>query len=222
MFSLNKNTLNIESDRLILKVKAKSESYSLDRHLENLTNIETSYLFKGKNISIFGDSISSFKGYSNDTSKNSTIGNNGTHYSGSNCGVTDVNQTWWMRLVNKTETNLIVNNSSAGDAMNGQGLNRCVQLHNNEGVNPDIICMFFGINDIWRATGTLEMFKTNYVKMLNKMIEKYPSAVIYASTYLPYTWWTGTDKETVYHKTESELEPYNTFVRETISNTENV
>lgn len=198
------------------------ETSSLEDHLENLSKIEYSYLFKGKNISIFGDSISSFKGYSNDTSKNSTIGNNGTHYSGSNCGVTDVNQTWWMRLINKTETNLIVNNSSAGDAMNGQGLNRCVQLHNNEGVNPDIICMFFGINDVWRTTGTLEMFKTNYVTMLNKMKTKYPSATIYASTYLPYTWWSGSDRETVYHKTESELEVYNTFVRDTISKTENV
>ena len=195
---------------------------SLIGQIDKIKEIDSTCLFVGKNISFFGDSISSYLGYSNDPSKNATLANNASHYKPNGPGGLTVDQTWWMRLINKTKANLLLNNSSAADSMSLHGLERCVQLHTDDGVNPDMICMFFGINDVWRSSGTLESFKSNYQIMIDKMTTKYPDADIYVSTYIPYTWWTGTDSSTIYHKTESELELYNSFVREVVDKTENV
>ena len=109
----------------------------------------------GKNFSILGDSISTFAGYSNDsTNTNSTIGSNAVYYQGSNI-LTNVNQTWWKQLATITSMNVLVNNSWSGEKVttNGSsgGTSRCEQLHDNTGdnagTNPDIIAVYLGIND---------------------------------------------------------------------------
>jgi len=112
-----------------------------------------------KTLSILGDSISTYPGYSNDgTNTNNTIGNNVIYYTGSNYGFTSVDQTWWRQLANNTDLNVLVNNSYSGSrvlnneaGINSAGYLRANQLHdntgNNSGTKPDIIAVFIGIND---------------------------------------------------------------------------
>ena len=128
----------------------------------------------GKYVSILGDSISTFNGYSNDAAVNTTIGANGPRYDagaadtkpGSYCLLESVEDTWWMHFANRSGMELLVNNSWAGSQVFGGKtsdgriipaayLDRCVNLHdntleNNPGnapVHPDVIFVYLGIND---------------------------------------------------------------------------
>lgn len=211
------------ADRLIVSVSAEYAESSLKEHLQTVSTDNEIAVFGGKNVSILGDSISSFNGWSNNTSMNSTMGSQGAHYSEGWNGFT-VNDTWWKQLIDKTKTNLVVNNSYAGDTMAGGGQSRCLQLHNNASLYPDIICMFFGINDIWRVDDrypsplTLQGFKNAFDGVISKMQQKYPNAIIFVTTYLPYEWWTSSTGNTViYKKTAQDLEVYNNYVRGKVS-----
>ena len=141
-------------------------------------------LLSGKNISILGDSISTFKGYSNNTSYNSTIGGNAVYYSGTNY-INTVNETWWMQAINRLDMELVVNNSWSGDTVTGRGIARSLQLHNNDGTKPDIIAVYLGVND-FRTKVTAETFASAYEQMIKGMKEKYSDAEIYLFT-LVYT-----------------------------------
>ena len=131
-------------------------------------------ILNGKYVSVLGDSISTFNGYSNDAAVNSTIVGNGPRYDvgvadtkpGSYCLLESVNDTWWMNFANRSGMKLLVNNSWAGSQVfggkTGDGrvipaayLERCVNLHdntleNNPGnapIKPDVIFVYLGIND---------------------------------------------------------------------------
>ena len=108
----------------------------------------------GKKVSILGDSISTYTDVSNNTSYNSTIGNNKVYYSAGTLGV-DREDTWWQQTLDVLDMELCVNNSWSGSAIFGTRsgtvgayVDRCVQLHNtNTGEEPDIILVFLGTND---------------------------------------------------------------------------
>ena len=112
-------------------------------------------LYEGKTVSVIGDSISTFQGYSNNTDYNSTIGGNAVYY-GPNSNISSVEQTYWMKVINALDMELCVNNSwSAGrvfgksaESYADSAVYRSIQLHNNEGITPDVILFFMGINDI--------------------------------------------------------------------------
>ena len=135
-------------------------------------NLKT--ILSGKYVSVLGDSISTFKSYSNDSSINSTIGKNAPRYDlgvadtkpGSYCLLESVNDTWWMNFANRGGMKLLVNNSWAGSQVFGGEasggrvipaayLDRCVNLHDNtlsnnpenKAINPDVIFVYLGIND---------------------------------------------------------------------------
>ncbi len=148
--------------------------YKEQKQPENANNLKT--VLSGKKLSILGDSISTFAGYSNNTQNNSTIGSNAVWYSSStDKGITDVNDSWWMQTINNNGMKLLVNNSWSGSTVfantNNQGVNsiayssgRPVNLHDNtedtafaNGTEPDIIAVYIGIND----------FNTNIVNLGN-------------------------------------------------------
>ena len=66
-------------------------------------------MLKSKYISILGASTSTFDGFSNASSYNSSIINNASYYPTTEI-LTDVNDTWWMRVINALELKLCVNN----------------------------------------------------------------------------------------------------------------
>ena len=137
-------------------------------------NVNVLAFLDGKYVSVLGDSISTFQGYSNDAGVNSTIGGNGPRYDtgaadtkpGSYCLLESVNDTWWMHFANRSGMKLLVNNSWAGSQVFGGQtsdgrvipaayLERCVNLHDdtladnpeNAPIHPDVIFVYLGIND---------------------------------------------------------------------------
>lgn len=149
----------------------------------------------GKNISILGDSISTYVGY--------VPTGNEVFYNGSNGEITDVSLTWWQSLITSLGLNLCLNNSWSGSRVTTTGgdesagcMSRCENLHNDT-TNPDIIMVYIGINDfnnnvqIGSYNGsqsfptTTTTFREAYAIMLNKILTKYVNAKVYVCT-LPY------------------------------------
>ena len=131
----------------------------------------------GKSLSILGDSISTYKGYSDNTDYNSTIGKNALYYKGTN-SITDVNETWWMQTISKTGMTLCVNNSYSGDKVTEKAVDRALELDNNDDEAPDLIAVYIGINDARNAIDP-DTFTASYTKMVEGMKEKYPEADIW-------------------------------------------
>ena len=152
-------------------------------------------ILNGKYVSILGDSISTFAGYSNDIAVNTTIGGNAPRYQagvadtkpGSYCLLESVNDTWWMQFANQTGMNLLVNNSWAGSQVFGGQtsdgrvipaayLERCLNLHDNTlennpnlaPINPDIIFVYLGINDYNFNRGNVGSGEIDYAKLIRE------------------------------------------------------
>jgi len=170
--------------------------------------------FAGKTISILGDSISTYTGVSNNTSYSSTIGSNLVYYSAGTLGVYRPD-TWWQQTIDALGMELLVNNSWSGSTIfkPRQGAasvaygDRCVNLHNNAGEEPDVIAVFMGTNDFSYYQSTLgtadevnysELIVDNgdgtfayavpatsceaYAIMLHKMTNRYPNTEIFCMT----------------------------------------
>jgi len=107
--------------------------------------------FAGKTISIMGDSISTYQGY--------IPTGNARYYPAQD--VDNVNETWWMSLINDFGAKLGINESWSGstvhhgqDATNGHvqamaGMTRINKLDDNG--TPDLILFYGGTNDINRS-----------------------------------------------------------------------
>ena len=148
----------------------------------------------GKYVSVLGDSISTFQGFSNDPSVNSTIGVNAPRYDvgtadtkpGSYCLLNSVDQTWWMDFANRSGMKLLVNNSWAGSQVFGGKtsdgrvippayLERCVNLHDNTlennpenaPIHPDVIFVYLGINDYNFNRSNVGTGAVDYASLVN-------------------------------------------------------
>ena len=140
-----------------------------------------------RNVSFLGDSITTFEGWSNNTSYNSTIGDNAVHYTaGKTESISSVNEVWWKQVLNMTSTNLCVNNAYSGDRVTNRGVSRSLQLHRDgdEIVNPDMVFVYFGVNDFNHSVD-VQTFKETYDTMIKGMLEKYTGVKIYVGTIMP-------------------------------------
>lgn len=150
-------------------------------------------VYDGKKLSILGDSISTFTGY--------LPNGQSSYYTGNNCGVASVNDTWWKKLMDALGMTLCVNNSWQGtrvttidgDAKAGC-MTRCQSLHTANG-SPDVIIVYMGTNDLNYANtqmGTYDgsqdfptdttTFREAYAIMLSKILTAYPQAEVWAGT----------------------------------------
>ena len=125
--------------------------------IEELKERNTDSPLKGKWISFLGDSITTWQGWSN-IAPGSTSAD--VWYPKSQYGMTDVNQSYWKKLIDRTGANLLVNNSWSGSRVSygghtgpvvdtGTG-DRCKQLDKTvDGVarKPDYIVINIGTND---------------------------------------------------------------------------
>ena len=173
----------------------------------------------GKYLSILGDSISTYHGVSDVHSNNDTliIPQTGstvrTFYPYSN--VSTQNTPYWSQLANATGMNVLVNNSISGSNVVSCN-DRPVNLHANTGAlagtNPDVILVYFGINDVGASSITAEMFEEAYREMIDKMVAKYPDADIFVID-LPYP---------NSSHSEDKLDQFNTIIHEIVAETEGV
>lgn len=113
--------------------------------------------YKGRIISILGDSISTFEGYIPEADGKNLA--HRTRYPQDNL-LTDVNDTWWMKLINTLDAKLGINDSWAGSTVsNFRDYNEkdfgpdaamaSLTRIRNLGANgkPDLILFFGGTND---------------------------------------------------------------------------
>lgn len=124
--------------------------------------------YKGKKLSILGDSISTYGGISNSASFNTTISGNAVYYhaySGTAINENTVKkvdmdgETYWGRLLNDLGMTLCVDNAWSGSRVfeptYGAGtvkniVSRASNLHQNangKSATPDVIIFYMGIND---------------------------------------------------------------------------
>lgn len=164
----------IEDDETII------ESPFDESYYEELKNV-----LNGKSISILGDDISTYSGWSDNISHNSSIVNNKVYYDGTNESISTVNDTWWMQTISCSGLELLVNNSSSGDCATVNAINRVRELHNNDGNEPDIIAIYIGLNDLYQNKSADE-FRTAYEEMLSEMTRKYVGKDVYLFTLLAF------------------------------------
>lgn len=145
--------------------------------------------YRNKTLSILGDSISTFAGY--------IPSGNANFYTGSNCGVNSVNDTWWMKVLTALGMELKLNNSWSGSRVtttNGDASAGCMTRCQNLGNAPDVIIVYMGINDFNNEVALGEYdgngafptatttFREAYAIMLNKIMTAYPTSEIWCAT----------------------------------------
>lgn len=134
-------------------------------------------------VSFLGDSITTYAGYSDSGSINATLPQNPTWYGKSKM---DVSQTWWYRVTGEMGWELCVNNSySGGRVSNAYSYEtRAKNLHTADGQQPDVILIYYGIND-YNNMVPLATFRTAYSAMLDAIRTAYPEATVYCATLIP-------------------------------------
>lgn len=165
---------------------------------------EEEIVLEGRGLSILGDSISTYDGYI-PTGFNVFYPLNGE--------LTDVSQTWWMRLLDDTGMELCANDSSSGSTCVGDSLSidnpqygcsglRTSLLNGEQGRMPDVIIIYMGTNDLLKGIplgdndgtrlveeGVIENFSDAYSLILDKMASDYPIATVYCCTLPPIGDW---------------------------------
>lgn len=164
-------------------------------------------ILKGKKLSVFGASMCTYDGYSNNTEHNPTIGDNKQYYGtpeseNVKCRDLTVGETFWGRLIDKYSMTLCVNNSWSGskildDNPAAAGWNtRPTELHRPDGTEPDLIVSFMGNNDFTKERPAGEItddlftraeaegfvpttFAEGYAVMLSKIVKRYPNAKVF-------------------------------------------
>lgn len=136
-----------------------------------------------KTVSFFGDSITTYEGYSNNAAVNGTTKDNRVwQYSEGNV---PLESTWWYKAMQELSLDLCVNNAYSGDKVSSDiVMTRAENLHTDAGIYPDIIIIYIGIND-YNGNGSAEQFKEDYDKVLGRIRETYGESEIFCCTLLP-------------------------------------
>ena len=135
-------------------------------------------MLNGKKLSILGDSISTYQGFSNDETANTTIIGNPFYY----CGDFPQERTYWGRIINDLGLVLCVNNSYSGGMLSGRdndfsGVNRAHHLSRDDGMLPDLIIVFMGMNDLGRRVDA-QVFADDYELTLSIIKKNHPDAKV--------------------------------------------
>ena len=139
----------------------KSEYLAMKNHTEyNKMISELLEKYKGKYVSVVGDSISSFNGLCNDATANVTIANNAPYYPNYNGNLYDYTQMYYGKIIKDLEMQPCVMNCWSASTAYGGGdkknmLVRVADLHRDNGtpddpsddIAPDLVIIYFGIND---------------------------------------------------------------------------
>lgn len=151
-------------------------------NIQSDTTLEPAYVkgssdFVGKTVSILGDSISTYKSHIPDGYS--------AFYPYPTADFGDVNQTWWMRVINNLGMKFHKNNSYSGSCVStGTGSSgttndaRLKELLKGT-TAPDIILILMGANDCGSSNVSLSTFKDSYKIMLDKIKVLCPDSEIY-------------------------------------------
>lgn len=164
-------------------------------------------------ISVLGDSISTFQGCSPAS---------GFYYGpafGDVTGVRSAADCWWMRVIRAMGGELLCNDSWAGStvfhmgAMPASSVSRLRRLAKGEGVTPDHVLVYTGLNDVDRQIPP-ESFAEDYDAMLERLRGLYPKAQVTCGTLL--AGYLGDSPFRQFAHFQKRLEPYNQGIREAV------
>lgn len=134
-----------------------------------------------KIISILGDSVSTFAGY---TPREAVFYDG---YMQKETGVQDVKDTWWMQVIDAAGGVLGINHSVAGSTVSGRLRTSGTSLERLEALGengePDMILVSMGAND-WGYGVLPQEFSEEYQNMIFTLKILYPKAEIWCSTLL--------------------------------------
>ena len=135
--------------------------------------------YTGKKFSLLGDSVSTFKGYTE---------GDAVFYGRAMCekgGLSGVDDTWWMRVIHALGGQLDTNNSFSGSCVAEAGFfapasseERCGALG-----TPEVILIHMGANDAGFAVPIAE-FESAYRLMLSRLQARYPAAELWCCTHV--------------------------------------
>lgn len=119
-----------------------------------------------KCFSLIGDSISTFNGVTNNAQTNATLSKNAVYYT-INTTVYQASKTYWGKLAQDTGMDLCVINSwSGGTAYGLKGgddmLTRSYNLATKNGTTPDVIFLYYGINDMNNSPSSINESSTGW------------------------------------------------------------
>ena len=208
--------------KAILKEMATKDYVDL-KTINNISN-----KFNGKKLAIIGDSISSYIGWVPSTNK--------VYYTGSNSGVSNVNEMWWKRVADTLGMEVIQVEAWSGSKVSNinaessgfipmSDVSRCQNLHK-DGIEPDVLIIFAGTNDYSKSNAKLgnyplngdaptnnDSFSEGYALMLSRIQERYPNIEIYCCS-LPVFVRTNQDKKGIEWNSENKtINDYNEVVR---------
>lgn len=136
-------TIPYDTDFVLIGVRVdENESFSIYYRETNSNNKSNTSWISGKKISIIGDSIDTFDkdGYKIDGYR--------MHYPTQY--LTDLNQTWWMKVISASDAQLEVNASWAGSRVTGT-VSGYPDFYDRTPIsiigNPDVILVTLGTND---------------------------------------------------------------------------
>lgn len=167
--------------------------------------------YTGKKFSILGDSISTFKGITTDDPN--------TFYGRVMCekgGFRDVNDTWWMRVINALGGVFERDNAFAGSCVaDGYGLGRGMSSRERIGAlgDPDVILIFGGANDVGFGV-TEDGFREAYARMLARLKENHPAADIFCGTLINGQKVLDDEPYFMGEKPGKPLEPFSSVIRD--------
>ena len=164
---------------------------------EELSQWKTTNLYRGKQFSVLGDSVSTLESYNPP--------DHSVFYKGDVCsrtGVYTMADTWWGQVIDFFGGELLVNDSWSGSRVtklpgqhelfpSGCSDQRTSHLHM-RGVRPDVILVYLATNDWANAVRPMEdsgvsgewysVFETAYRRMLQKLRVNYPDAELWCCT----------------------------------------
>lgn len=162
-----------------------------------------------KYISVLGDSISTFQGYTPPS---------GVYYAptfGSVTGVGSAEDCWWMQVIRALGGELLCNDSWSGSTVCAQGaLPACspsrVRRLAKDSLVPNQVLIYTGLNDVERRIPP-ETFGADYHTMLRLLKETYPEAQVTCGTLL--SGYLGDSPFQQFAFLREKLETYNQTIR---------
>ena len=135
-------------------------------------------MWQDKRVSILGDSISTYRGVSDDGEARESIRYNPWRYQ----DPFPQEKTYWQRVMDEWGMVLCVNNSRSGGNLSGRdnpdaGVSRADQLARDDGTAPDFVILFMGINDLGRGVD-VKVFQEDYQKALQTIAKNHPAAFV--------------------------------------------
>lgn len=163
-------------------------------------------------ISILGDGISTFEGYTPKV---------GSFYSpsyASYSGFNTAEETWWMQAIEQLGGQFLRNNSFTGSYVCYTGhysaaLPGRIRTLATETEKPDVIFIYTGLNDAANAVPT-DLFQRDYEEMLSRVQKFFPEAKVWVGTLMVGDAPTGSRPYYIEPECFETLEDYNAVIRD--------